>query len=60
MEKRQHYTIIFDTFVFLQFFNLINCRVVGPRDFNVFTHFFNNWILQFVLVVILFVQWSAS
>jgi magnesium-transporting ATPase (P-type) len=58
--KRQHFTIIFNTFVFLQFFNQINCRVVGPKDFNVFTNFFNNWIFIFVLALIFFIQWSAS
>lgn len=58
--KQQHYTIIFDTFVFLQLFNQINCRVVGPRDFNVFTSFFNNWIFIFVIGLIFAVQYYAS
>lgn len=34
--KRKHLTYIFNTFVFLQLFNFINCRKIGPRDFNVF------------------------
>jgi len=55
LPKRQHETIIFNTFVFLQFFNQINCRVVGPKDFNVFISFFNNWIFILVLVTIFFV-----
>ena len=60
LAKRQHFTIIFDTFVFLQMFNQINCRVVGPRDFNVFTSFFNNWIFIFVIGLIFAVQYYAS
>jgi Ca2+-transporting ATPase len=43
-------TIIFNTFVFLQFFNELNCRVVGPRELNVFKKFFNNW--TYILVVV--------
>lgn len=41
-------------------FNQINCRVVGPRDFNVFTAFFNNWILILVIAIIFAVQSYAS
>lgn len=33
---------------------------MGATDFNVFTHFFNNWIFLFVLAVVFCVQWSAS
>lgn len=36
MAQRTHLTYIFNTFVFLQLFNFINCRKIGPRDFNVF------------------------
>jgi len=55
----QQNTMIFSTFVFLQFFNMINCRVVGPKDFNVFTSFFNNWIFLVVLAIIFAVQWFS-
>lgn len=57
--KRTHVTIIFNTFVFLQFFNEMNCRCIGPKDMNVFSHFFHNWIFIFILVIIFAVQWSA-
>jgi magnesium-transporting ATPase (P-type) len=44
--KRRHLTYIFNTFVFLQLFNFINCRKVGPRDFNVFeAPLHNAWFL---------------
>ena len=58
--KAQHYTVIFDTFVFLQLFNQINCRVVGPRDFNVFTAFFSNWIFLLITLIIFTIQYMAS
>jgi len=52
IDKLQHLTIIFNTFVFLCFFNLINCRTVGIRDYNVFSNFFNNWMFIFILALI--------
>mmetsp|Transcript_20687 Transcript_20687/g.14847 ORF Transcript_20687/g.14847 Transcript_20687/m.14847 type:complete len:226 (-) Transcript_20687:116-793(-) len=55
-EKLQHLTIIFNTFVFLCFFNLINCRTVGVKDFNVFTSFFNNPMFLFILALIFVMQ----
>ena len=36
LSKRRHLTYVFNTFVFLQIFNFINCRKVGARDLNVF------------------------
>jgi len=53
-------TIIFNTFVFLQWWNQINCRTVEARDFNVFRRFWGNWMFILVLAIIFFVQWSAS
>lgn len=55
-DKARHFTIIFNTFVYLQMFNMINCRVVGEKDYNVFTRFFCNWIYVFSLLAIFFVQ----
>jgi len=45
-----HFTYIFNTFVFLQLFNEINCRKVGRKDFNVFEKFLHN---QYFLMVII-------
>lgn len=42
-DKLKHFTLIFNLLVFLQFFNMINCRKVGRRDFNVFEKFFHNF-----------------
>lgn len=59
-DKAIHMTIIFNTFVFLQWWNMINCRTVEVKDFNVFRRFFGNWMFIAVLVLIFLVQWSAS
>lgn len=49
-----HYTIIFQVFVFMQIFNLINSRKIGD-ELNVFAGFFNNiwFIIIFVLTIII-------
>jgi len=60
MDKRTHFTLIFNTFVFLRFFNYINCRVVGAKDYNIFTRFFCNWIYISGLVIIFGVQWLTN
>ena len=59
LAKKTHMTMIFTTFVFLQFFNAINCRVVGPSEYNIFKKFFNSIVFILVLCIIFFVQWSA-
>ena len=58
--KKTHMTIIFTTFVFLQFFNLINCRVIGADEYNIFKRFFNSIPFLLVLVTIFGVQIAAS
>jgi len=42
-------TYMYHVFVFLQLFNLINCRKDGPKDYNVFAKFFHNWYFLAVL-----------
>lgn len=49
-EKTYHYTMIFNTFVFLQVFNEINSRKLGKDEYNVFKGFFNN--LLFLLIIV--------
>lgn len=49
LDKRRLFTYIFNTFVFLQLFNEINCRKVGAREFNVFSAPFHNAYFLFVL-----------
>ena len=44
--KVEHYTFVFQTFVFMQLFNQINARKLGDKEFNVFAAFFNNaWFI---------------
>lgn len=53
--KKRHLTVIFNTFIFLQFFNFLNCRVVGSREFNVFKGLFaapSNLVLPIIMAVI--------
>lgn len=57
------YTILFNTFVFCQFFNEINCRKI-KNEWNPFEGFFRNWICIAVLVLttilqIIFVQFGG-
>jgi Ca2+-transporting ATPase len=53
-------TIIFNTFVFLQFFNQINCRVIGVDEYNIFKKPFNSLWFLLIIGIIFFVQWSAT
>jgi Ca2+ transporting ATPase len=60
-----HFTIFFNTFVFLQVFNEINSRKLRSSDLNVFTDFFNNplfliIISSTVLLQILIVQFGGE
>lgn len=47
--KLKHCTYLYHIFVFLQLFNLINCRKDGAADYNVFGRFFHNWYFLAVL-----------
>lgn len=54
--KLLHYTYIFNTFVFLQVFNQINCRKIGRRDFNVFEKIFHNYYFLAVIILVVTMQ----
>jgi magnesium-transporting ATPase (P-type) len=58
--KKTHMTLLFNTFIFLQIFNMINCRVVGARDLNPFQHFFDNYTFATVFTVVCVVQLSTT
>lgn len=47
---------MFCIFVFLQVFNMINCRKIGRRDFNVFESFFHNFYFLLMFTLIFVVQ----
>ena len=64
-EKTEHYTIMFNTFVFMQVFNEINARKLGKMEFNMFAGFFNNFlfigiIISTIIVQILLVQYGGQ
>lgn len=55
-------TIIFTSFVFLQFWNMINCTVIGADDYNIFKVFtkpLQNWLFLLVLLIVFFVQYVS-
>ena len=58
-DKRMHFTLIFNTFIFLQVFNLINCRDVGRTKWHGFTGLFKNALTCFVLLAIIGFQFIA-
>ncbi len=58
-DKMEHYTLIWNTFVFLQFFNLINCRDVTAHKMHGFSQIHRNFVTLFVLAIILGVQFFA-
>ena len=45
----QHYTIIFNTFVFMQIFNEINARKIHGEQ-NVFSGIHRNWLFLAIMV----------
>lgn len=50
LENRSvHYTMVFNTFVFLQLFNEINCRQLYD-DWNAFRNFFGNWLFSAIIL----------
>jgi len=49
--KGRMYTILFETFVFLQLFNFFNCRTIQPKRLNMFSNLLSNWL--FLAIVLL-------
>lgn len=47
--KQKHMTMLYNTFIFLQLFNEINCRKIGAVDYNVFENIHKNF--YFIAVV---------
>lgn len=55
-EKLLHYTLIFNVFVFLQVWNLINARKLLADEFNVFSNFCNNPMFFVIFFLSMIVQ----
>ena len=54
--KMQHFTLIFNTFVFLQVFNLVNCRDVSAHGKWGFSGLHKNFMTILIILVICGVQ----
>jgi len=44
-----HLAIMFHTFIMMQVFNLVNCRKLGIKEYNIFERFTNNWLFVGIL-----------
>ena len=55
-DKAEHFTLIWNTFIFLQFFNMINCRDVSPTKMHGFSGLLRNKMTIFILLLIIAVQ----
>lgn len=54
--KARHYGFLFNTYVLMQLFNLINARKLMPHEWNPFANFFNNRYFLGILIVAIGVQ----
>ena len=52
MEHRDHQTLVFNTFVWMQIFNSLNNRRLDNR-FNIFEGLFRNWFFIFIFFVMI-------
>lgn len=43
-------TYAFNTFCFMNLFNLINCRKIGATDKNIFERFLHNWTFLIIML----------
>ena len=52
--RLQHYTFLFQAFMMMNLFNLINCRVLGSEndpEYNIFKNIYHNWWFLVVLLI---------
>jgi len=50
-------TIIFNTFILMNLFNMINCRVIDDQDLNVFKTLFNNGLFWLIMLFEIAIQY---
>ncbi len=48
-DKVHIYTIMFNTFIFMNIFNFFNCRKLGAQELNIIENFFNNFLFLFIV-----------
>lgn len=58
-QKLLHYTFVFQIFVLMQLFNIINARKIGEGELNVFTGIFKNGKFILVLIITFSTQYCA-
>merc|ERR1719469_1499008 len=58
-QKMIHMTLIWNTFVFMQIFNLINCRDVSVNGMNGFSGLHKNFMTYLILLIIFAVQFVS-
>ena len=44
------YTMVFETFIFLQLFNEFNCRCIQPKKYNMFDNLLGSWLFLAIVV----------
>lgn len=55
-DKCTLFTIVFQSFVMMTIFNIINARKLGDKEYNIFSNFFNNGYFFIILFLITFGQ----
>lgn len=58
-QKMIHFTLIWNTFVFCQVFNLINCRDVTSNGMNGFSQLHRNFMTWLIILIIFAVQFLS-
>jgi len=48
-DRNTYLAILFHTFIMMQIFNLVNCRKLGIKEYNIFERFTNNWLFLAIL-----------
>jgi len=55
-DKTKHFTIVFHVFMLLHIFNFYNCRKLLPKEFNILSGFFNNFVFHLMVIVVVLIQ----
>ena len=55
----EHFTLIWNTFIFLQVFNLINCRDVTSNGMNGFSGLHKNFLTVMIILLIIGIQFLS-
>jgi magnesium-transporting ATPase (P-type) len=58
-DKMAAFTLMFNTFIFLQIFNLVNCRDVSAKGKNGFAGLHKNLLTVIILAILVAVQFAA-